>query len=87
MQVSLIMRCQEFRDHAQHTNGTKARGAEHERVVRSGGYSREDHHILPSSGQLHLQSDLITHGIAPESSEINTALCHFSKSIGVCALV
>lgn len=87
MQVSPIKRCQEFRDHAQHTNATKPRGAEHERVVRSGGYSREDRHILPSSGQLHLQSELITHGISPVSSEINTTLRHFSKSIGVCALV
>lgn len=60
---------------------------EHERVVHSGGYFREDRHILPSSGQLHLQSNLITHGICPVSSGIDTTLCRFSMNIGMCASV
>lgn len=57
-----------------------------ERAIRSGGYSGEDHHILPSSGQLHLQSSLITQGMSPIPSGINT-LCHCSMNTGVCASV
>ena len=62
-------------------------GPEHERAVHSGGYSGEDRHILPSSGQLHLQSNLITQVMSPIPSGINTAPCHFSMNTGVCVSV